>query len=305
MPLPDAELEIRACPLCQRDTGNLENCEGVYQLYGCQCGMVYTRNAPTIESKRARYLAMASCQSLPGMSYHNVSTQIRSIPLYSQVLQHLRDYLPRQAEIHLVDVGCAGGLFLLGAQVLENPGITHIVARGLAFEPAEKAATEYHTGFPAYMLEEAGEKLANWADVVTVLNVLEHVNHPDNFLETIWGILRPKGLLVTDVPNNQVMIWKARMLRRWPPLELGEHINHFTPTTMDVLLAGHGFSNLKRLPGLVQGTSGFGVSPSLKQYLRWLAALFLFYLSARRLQLFINYTSIYQKAELKGGSHVS
>ena len=300
MLLSEVKVETRLCPLCQRDAGHLAAREGIFQLYRCQCGMVYTRNPPSMESKRDHYLAMASCRSLPGSSYHNLSTQIRSLPLYSQVLQHLRDHLPRQDEVHLVDVGCAGGLFLLAAEVLERPGLT---MRGLAFDPAEKVATEYHTGCPAHMLEEAGEHLANWADVVTVLNVLEHVNHPDAFLETIRGILRPQGLLVIDVPNNQVMIWKARMLHRWPPLDLGEHINHFTPCTLDVLLANHGFVNLKRLPGLVQGASGFGISPSLKQYVRWLGAFFLFHLSARRLQLFINYTALYQKEHLTGVSH--
>ena len=300
MLLSEVKVETRSCPLCQRDAGNLVASEGIFQLFRCQCGMVYTRNPPTIERKRDHYRAMASSRSLPVSSYHNLSTQVRSLLLYAQVLQHLRDYLPRQDEVHLVDAGCAGGLFLLAAEVLKQPGLR---VRGLAFEPAEKVATEYHTGCQAYMLEEAGELLAHWADVVTVLNVLEHVNNPDNFLETMRGILRPKGLLVVDVPNNQVMMWKARMLNRWPPLDIGEHINHFTPRTLDVLLGNHGLVNLMRLPGLVQGASGFGLSPSLWQYLRWWGAFFLYHLSVRRVQLFVNYTSIYQKEHLKGGGY--
>lgn len=298
---PEPQLEIRSCPLCHRVTGEAAGREGKFELYRCRCGMLYTRNPLTINSKRDHYRTLAP-SSLPAGSYHNLSTQIRSLPLYSQVLQHLRSHLPRQAEIRLVDVGCAGGLFLLAAQVLEHPGLT---ARGVAFEPGEKAATEYHTGYPAYMLEEAGEQLAHWADVVTMLNVLEHVNHPDGFLETIRAILKPQGRLIADVPNNLVMSWKSGMLRRWPPLDLGEHINHFTPQTMDALLAKHGFLNRKRLPGLVQGASGFGLVPGFLQYVRWLAAFFLFHLSARRLQLFVNYTAIYQKEDIRRGSHAS
>jgi SAM-dependent methyltransferase len=152
------------------------------------------------------------------------------------------------------------------------------------------------------MLEEA-EKLKNRAEVVTVLNVLEHVNHPHHFLKTIGAILKPKGLLVADVPNNQVMIWKAGVAKRWPVLDLGEHINHFTPQTLDALLATHGFTLKKRLAGLVQGASGFGLAPSGKQYLRWLGASCLFHLSARRLQLFSHYTAIYQKEDGKNRTH--
>jgi 2-polyprenyl-3-methyl-5-hydroxy-6-metoxy-1,4-benzoquinol methylase len=296
----EGKVEIRSCPVCQRDAGSLVACEGIFQLFHCQCGMVYTRNPPTIKSKKDNYRAMASSRSLPVSSYHNLSTQVRSLLLYAQVLQHLRDYLPRQDAVHLVDVGCAGGLFLLGAEVLINPGLK---VRGLAFEPGEKLATEYHTGCQAYLLDVASEQLAKWADVVTVLNVLEHVNNPVSFLETMRVVLKPKGLLVVDVPNNQVLLGKSRMLNRWPLLDIGEHINHFTPRTLDVLLGNHGFVNLMRLPGLVLGASGFGLSPSLWKYLRWWGAFIMFHLSLRRIQLFINYTAIYQKEHLKGESH--
>jgi 2-polyprenyl-3-methyl-5-hydroxy-6-metoxy-1,4-benzoquinol methylase len=298
--MPYTQLETRSCPVCRGNPASLAASEGIFQLYRCRCGMLYTRNPLTIDSKRDHYRALASSRGLSIASYHNLSTQIRSLSLYARVLQYLQAYLPRQKEIRLVDVGCAGGLFLLSTQVLEHP---RLIACGLAFEPAEKAATEYHTGYPAYMLEEAGERLADWADVVTVLNVLEHVNHPDAFLETLRTILRPRGLLIADVPNNQVMTWKARTLNRWPPLDLGEHINHFTPRTLDVLLANHGFKSIKRLPGFVQGSSGFGLVPSLKQNLRWLAAFFFFYLTAGRLQTFINYTSIYRKENPQSRNH--
>jgi len=270
-------------------------------LYSCSCGMLYTRNPWTIAGKRAHYQELAT--SSGWISYHNLMTQLRSTLLYSHVLRELSQHLPRQEELHFVDFGCAGGLFLLATQVVNYPGV--IQSRGIAFEPGEKSATESYTGYPVVMMEEAGEKLRRWADVVTMLNVLEHVNHPDDCLDTVREVLRPQGLLIVDVPNNQVMRWKARILRRWPPLALEEHINHFTPRTLDGLLRAHGFQRVRRLSGLVQGASGFGFSPTFKQYLRWTLASLLFHLSAQRVQLFIHYAAIYRKLGNKARQHAT
>jgi len=61
------------------------------------------------------------------------------------------------------------------------------------------------------------------------MNVLKHVKDPFELLAQLRQILRPKGLALIYVADNSVVSLRGRLLRRWPALDLGEHINHFVP----------------------------------------------------------------------------
>lgn len=297
----DLDPEIRSCPLCSNGSFKILSCEGTFELSRCHnCGMLYTRNPPNAESKKVYYEMMArkrmdSARAL-GVGYYTLSNQIKSVPLYSQALRAIRDYFPN-GTVRIIDVGCAGGLFLLGAQVVEDAFNTdkpsRFDVRGVAFEPMEKRDTETYSGAQVCIIEEAGEKLLNWADVVTMFNVLEHVNDLKKCLQTVTLITRDEGFVLVDVPNSSVMELRGRLLGRWPHLNLYEHINFFTPGRLDDLMRQHGFDCVNRLPGLIQGASGFGVRPTFKQWLRWVLASILFLVTRHRIQVFSHITSVY------------
>ena len=76
-------------------------------------------------------------------------------------------------------------------------------------------------------------------DVVTVWDVLEHVEDPKSFLEECHRILKPGGLLVVNYPD--IGSWIARLMgRRWVFL-ISVHLYYFTRTTMTELLRRTGF----------------------------------------------------------------
>ena len=126
------------------------------------------------------------------------------------------------------------------------------------------------------------------------MNTLEHVNAPLQLLSEIKAILRPGGVLVVDVPNNYVLAHRSRLRGRWPVLELGEHINHFTPSTMDQLVASVGFRPIARLPGLVRGVGGLGQDPGVRKRVRWVIARLLMALTGGAIQTFPHMTMIYR-----------
>lgn len=295
------QTESRGCPVCSNSSFRILSQEGIFELCCCKnCGMLYTRNPPTIDSKKMFYEAMAcrrkDTAGAIGVAHYTLANQIKSIPLYSQALCAIRNHFPN-GTVNIVDVGCAGGLFLLGAQVVENgfniDKPSRFNVRGVAFESREQRDTERYTGAETFMIEEAGEKLRNWADIVTIFNVLEHVNDPGRCLETVNLMLRTGGLVFVDVPNSFVLALRGRVLRRWPHLDLHEHINHFTPRRLDVLMRRQGFDCDSHLPGLVQGASGFGSRPTMKQWARWLVASILFLATRQRLQVFPHMTTVY------------
>ncbi len=79
----------------------------------------------------------------------------------------------------------------------------------------------------------------NAFDVVTIWDVLEHVEDPKRFLAECHRILKPGGLLVVNYPD--IGSWIARLMgRRWVFL-VSVHLYYFTRGTMSELLQRTGF----------------------------------------------------------------
>lgn len=90
-----------------------------------------------------------------------------------------------------------------------------------------------------------GEKF----DVVTLMNVLEHLSDPVSVMKEIRSsVLNPGGILVIEVPNEfnafQVCGQKVHQLPEWwvaPPA----HLNYFSNDSLRNLLSGTGYSVLR------------------------------------------------------------
>jgi SAM-dependent methyltransferase len=142
--------------------------------------------------------------------------------------------------------------------------------------------------------DEAAADWAGWADVVTLMNVLEHVSGPFELLRQLKRILKPGGLLLIDVPNNAVVSLRGSLLHRWPELDLGEHINHFVPSTLDRLLIRAGFSPAKRFLGRYKGVESLTITPGLRGTTRWLVSSAVMLATMSRVQFFPHMTMAYR-----------
>ena len=262
--------------------------------------MLYTRCVQTVEAKIAHYDALANertdTTSVLSPAHYGLANQIKSVGLYEGVLQFIVQNLPR-GEINFLDVGCAGGLFLLAAQSIDgyHCGVPpRFQVRGISIDPRERSETERNVGCPVLFPNEAEEAWTGWADVVTLMNVLEHVAAPYELLCQLKRIVKPGGLLLIDVPNNFVVSLRGALLHRWPELDLGEHINHFVPSTLDGLLQRAGFHPLKRFLGMYKGVESLAISPGPRATARWLAASAIMCITAKRIQMFPHMTMAYK-----------
>lgn len=116
----------------------------------------------------------------------------------AEILRGLRALVPPPAS--LLDVGCGNGLFVAQAAAdgYASRGIdTSLPPRDMCHMPGQLS--------PCTADEEARQGATY--DVVTVLNVLEHVPNPDAFLQVVARLLRPGGILVCSMPLSSGMIY--------------------------------------------------------------------------------------------------
>src|ERR1017187_7990043 len=118
-------LEERSCPACGSAscTATLSR-EGKYELVRCRdCGMLYAHFVQSITGKVLHYDSLArertDTTSVLSPAHYGLANQIKSLGLYERVLQFIVNTAP-EGNINFVDVGCAGGLFLLAAQAIDG-----------------------------------------------------------------------------------------------------------------------------------------------------------------------------------------
>jgi SAM-dependent methyltransferase len=124
---------------------------------------------------------------------------------------------------------------------------SHTPARLEGFEDGAIAAQARALGIPIHS-DFAQVPQGQW-DVVTAIEVLEHVLDPIAELRRIRSLLRPGGLLLLTTGNAAPF---ADHLTRWPYVIPEIHISFYEPQTLERALRQTGFA-----PAAMPGGGGF------------------------------------------------
>lgn len=145
-----------------------------------------------------------------------------------------RHNLSLSTETSVLDIGCAGGAFLLAT---ENMGM-----RAVGIEPnrwmCEYARSEHQLDARSGVLADHSFEDDSF-DLITLWDVIEHVPDPNAELQKIFRILKPGGVLVVNYPDYRSL--PARLLGWKWPFWLSVHLTYYTPNTIDKHLTEIGF----------------------------------------------------------------
>ncbi|HEV2603570.1 MAG TPA: bifunctional 2-polyprenyl-6-hydroxyphenol methylase/3-demethylubiquinol 3-O-methyltransferase UbiG [Microvirga sp.] len=109
--------------------------------------------------------------------------------------------------LRILDIGCGTGILCeplaeLGASVIGADPAERVIAVGAARAETLGLAIDYR-GQTAEALAEAGERF----DVVTAMEVIEHVADTRLFLQTCAELVKPGGVLVLSTMNRTAKSW--------------------------------------------------------------------------------------------------
>lgn len=158
----------------------------------------------------------------------------RAAKLFRTVSSLLRAE-PRGAR--LLDVGCSSGA-LLGSARRHGFDVEGVEP---AVQAAEYARSTGLTVFQGY-LQDACYPAASF-DVVTLMEVIEHLADPSALLKEVWRILKPNGVFVVGTGNGAS--WTIQLVgASWGYLHVaqhGGHISFFNPDSLGNLAKQCGF----------------------------------------------------------------
>ena len=142
-----------------------------------------------------------------------------------------------------LDVGCGAGLFAeplarLGAEVTAIDAAAELIEAAKAHAAGQGLAIDYR--------HAAVEDIGGSFDLVTSMEVIEHVADPQAFLKSLSARLAPGGLLVLSTPNRTalsriLMVTIAEGIGRIPK-GTHDHARFITPDEMKAMLTAAGLA---------------------------------------------------------------
>lgn len=218
----------RICFICGNDRSIQKGAMGAYSLMECsECGLQYINPIPDKKRLDEIYL---DYYKVWGIEHFEEEISRIKKKTFIGYLENIIDYAPRG---RLLDIGCATGEFMTVAQ---EKGFD---VYGVEVSPYGIKKCRELFGEEKIVPHNLQEKIFpfNFFDVITLSDVIEHIYEPASFLDIVWSILKPHGVLVIVTPDASS--WTRSFLgMRWPHYK-EEHVYYFNRYNICKFLSSH------------------------------------------------------------------
>ena len=244
------KIESRNCPLCDEyynDTYKLGYVTNSFPVIKCpRCSFVYLNKSPLYEELKENiaweksYYKEIKSRSKSRPINHKLSTLTRwrfKIVPKSDFSSLIFEY--SQAG-KVLDIGCGDGTKLSNLNDKFTPyGIE--ISKTLS-----KAANLFFKQYGGSCINEpAIDGLRKIGDnsyvAITLYCYLEHESNPLKVLKECYRVLKDSGIIIIKVPNFN-SINRHIMGKKWCGFRFPDHLNYFTPKSLNSMLQEAGFS---------------------------------------------------------------
>jgi SAM-dependent methyltransferase len=204
-----------------------------YDVVACErCGGGYADGVPDQHAFDRYYRDMSKYEYAQRGGAESEHDRQRLALIADVIAPHLES-----PDARILDVGCASGRLLAD---LRGRGFASVTGLDPSPACAAAAARLYAIEVRTMTLGEIAVTGAQF-DCVIMVGVLEHLRDLDDAFGQLRALLSPAGLLYVEVPD-------VTAFADWPNAPYQdfstEHINFFSPISLDNLMLRHGFARL-------------------------------------------------------------
>jgi 2-polyprenyl-3-methyl-5-hydroxy-6-metoxy-1,4-benzoquinol methylase len=183
--------DVSVCPLCNSNKYTVEFCKYGIPLVRCQnCELRFHTKVPADPRDVYKDPAYLSYTKEDTDEHYNY----RKERFGKERVRLLERYCGSLSGKKVLDVGCGNGYFL---SVLKETGAR---CAGSEFSEKLRKYTVEKTGVPVY-----GESLEEFPDkdfdIITIFDVIEHIENPVPFISAALNLLKPGGHILIYTPN--------------------------------------------------------------------------------------------------------
>jgi len=233
------------CLFCDVHDETVRFTDGPFRVVACaRCGHVYVN--PRLSPERLHEMYQEEYWASDRAKEFGYTEYLAEAPLY------LRTYAMRSSVIDkyakppgsVLDVGCAAGFFLkvMADKGWHTTGI-EISKPMVAYATEQLGLGDMRRG-DLLSIDFASDVSF---DVVTMWDVIEHLERPDLHLARARELLSDDGVLVLETQDVSSR-WAGMLGKNWQHYKHEEHLHHFQPDSMSRLLENAGFKVLENTP---------------------------------------------------------
>ena len=163
-----------------------------------RCGLFWLASAEG-QNERIQYYRDAYWND-----FHNEQAGSARENIFAHALDRIESHVGSTG--FMVDVGCGPGAFLAMSQARGWKARGYDPSRSAVAEACAKGLNAVEGVWPPSPLQD------EQVDVVTMVNVLDHLPNPIEALEEVWRVLKVGGLVYLRVPNGTMHVRLAKIL---------------------------------------------------------------------------------------------
>lgn len=255
--------KIKKCEFCGKQdfkflfygTDKLHNIPGNFKVVKCKnCGLIFINPQPSFKELE-KYYPYEKYYSLKKIRLREDDKNVRlKLFLFKLFYTKNKNYLLRAifsplkvfvrqtkifSEAKFLDIGCGAGQFLYEMKQL---GIKNVYG----VEPGD--FNEKQAKKEGLKIKKSDLINANYPekffDIITINQVLEHVNNPLETIREIFRILKKGGIFIIGVPNTNS--WNYKLFKKnWANLDVPRHLFNYSDILLKSYLQKNGFKILK------------------------------------------------------------
>lgn len=231
-----------ACNLCDKSESTKLFTIRSFNVVKCpNCGLVYLNPMPCTEDiakvydAREYYCNKGSPADTPlGYPDYLMLKEHHNF-VADELLRPLKGINPGK----VLDVGCGMGTMLKRFSELGWDTCGVDVSTYATSYARNELNLEVFTG----VVEEL-DLPENYFDLVTVIHVIEHIPNPKGALETLYRLMKPRGILIIAT-HDICGLWPRVVKSKWRHLNIPEHTQFFSKNTLNRMLKRAGFCTVR------------------------------------------------------------